>query len=151
MLTNRRVVTGHNEDGASCVIFDSTMDTLPVPYPPVSLAWVTDGLVASNEGADDTCTAVPSIELWNAHNAKFILMEMQPGDEHPTHQTDTVDFAVVLSGRVRLTLDTEEVILGPGDLMVDRGARHAWTVHGDEPAVMVSVIVPAHPRSGKDA
>ena len=43
------------------------------------------------------------------------------------HTTDTVDFAVILSGEVYLELDDgAEVLLKAGDCVVQNGTRHAW-------------------------
>ncbi len=148
MLTNRRVVTGHNADGKSNILFDSTIDALPMAFPPVSLIWATDGLLANNETTGETCSTPPSVEFFNEHRAKFFLMEMNPGDVYDWHQTNTIDFGVVISGTLILTLEDGEVVLGPGDLMVDRGGRHKWGVVGDEPAVLAAVILPADPIPG---
>lgn len=145
MISNRRVVTGHDADGRSCVLFDGRIDELPLANPKVAVAWSTGTLPASNVGNADTCDAVPSVEMFNGDGAKFLLMAMDPGDEHPFHKTDTVDFAVVLRGRILLTLETGEVLLGPGDLVVDRGALHGWKAVGDEPALMAATIIPARP------
>jgi hypothetical protein len=60
---------------------------------------------------------------------------------HPAmHLTSTIDVIVVVSGRVRLLLDADERVLGPGDVVLQRGTNHAWVCEGDEPAVMVAVL-----------
>jgi quercetin dioxygenase-like cupin family protein len=41
---------------------------------------------------------------------------------------------------VRLLLDADERVLGPGDVVLQRGTNHAWVCEGDEPAVMVAVL-----------
>ena len=61
---------------------------------------------------------------------------------HPAmHLTSTIDVIVVVSGRVRLLLDADERVLGPGDVVMQRGTNHAWVCEGDEPAVMVAVLM----------
>ncbi|MGW4561753.1 cupin domain-containing protein [Streptomyces sp. NPDC004561] len=147
MIRNRRVVTGHDADGRSCVIFDSSMDTLPVSNSKVALVWTTDAVPASNEGSAETCATPVDLDLFNGDGAKFVLFEMEPGDEIPMHQTTTIDYAVVIRGQVLLTLESGSVVMGPGDVMVDRGALHAWGAHGDEPAVMAATLIPAKPLS----
>lgn len=42
------------------------------------------------------------------------------------HRTDTVDCDVVISGSITLGLETEEVVLDAGDLVVIPGLAHAW-------------------------
>lgn len=59
------------------------------------------------------------------------------------HKTSSVDYDVVLRGRLTLVLDSGEYELGPGDAVIVRGDRHAWRNYGSEPAVMAVVSVSA--------
>lgn len=50
------------------------------------------------------------------------------------HRTPTVDFAVVLSGRVELELDSgDRTTLSAGDTLVQNGTSHAWLNVGRAP------------------
>jgi hypothetical protein len=61
---------------------------------------------------------------------------------HPgMHLTKTVDIVSVQSGRIKLILEDGETILGPGDIVIQRGTNHAWEVVGDEPVVCLGVLV----------
>lgn len=52
---------------------------------------------------------------------------------------------VVLAGKIGLELDDgAEVLLGPGDVVVQNGTRHRWHNRGTEPATMVVVVIGAH-------
>jgi hypothetical protein len=56
-------------------------------------------------------------------------MHVEDGDEPGMHRTDSTDFGVVLSDNVVLELDDGvEVLLSPGNVVVQNGARHvgAW-------------------------
>jgi mannose-6-phosphate isomerase-like protein (cupin superfamily) len=57
------------------------------------------------------------------------------------HTTGTVDYVMVLEGEVTLELDTGEVLLGPGDCVVQRGTRHAWRNRSGGPVRMVAVML----------
>jgi mannose-6-phosphate isomerase-like protein (cupin superfamily) len=60
-----------------------------------------------------------------------------PQAPHPYMQkTKTLDFCLVLEGRVTLVLDLEEVHLQAGDTVVQRGTNHAWSNRSDEPCVI---------------
>jgi quercetin dioxygenase-like cupin family protein len=60
------------------------------------------------------------------------------------HRTDTTDFGVLLSGNIVAELDDgAEVLLSPGDVLVQNGTRHRWRVVGDAPATMASFIIGA--------
>ncbi len=48
---------------------------------------------------------------------------MEPGGTQ-WHTTNTMDFGVVISGRIILELDDGAHELGPGDCVVQRGTRH---------------------------
>jgi mannose-6-phosphate isomerase-like protein (cupin superfamily) len=57
------------------------------------------------------------------------------------HQSNTIDWIVVLSGKLSLELDNgQEVELNPGDCVVQNGTRHAWHNRGSEPTVMLGAI-----------
>jgi mannose-6-phosphate isomerase-like protein (cupin superfamily) len=57
------------------------------------------------------------------------------------HTTRTVDYVMVLDGEISLELDTGEVLLKPGDCVVQRNTRHAWRNRSDRPVKMVAVMV----------
>ena len=57
------------------------------------------------------------------------------------HQTSTLDAIVIIRGRVRLILDDGERVLGPGDVVVQRGTNHAWTCEGGEPVLMAAILM----------
>ena len=48
------------------------------------------------------------------------------------HRTRTLDYAVVIAGEIVLVLDDSEVVLGPGEVVVQRGTDHAWENRTDK-------------------
>ena len=64
------------------------------------------------------------------------------------HRTDSIDLVQILSGHITLMLDEDEVDLGPGDFVVQRGTWHAWSNRGDEPCVFQAMMIATEPRSG---
>ena len=55
------------------------------------------------------------------------LMEHMEVDAPGMHTTDSVDYGIILDGKVTLELDdNESVELEAGDLVVQNGTRHAW-------------------------
>ena len=62
--------------------------------------------------------------------------------KHPAmHKTETVDYIILLKGDVTLILDEEEVDLKPFDVVVQRGTNHAWVNNGNEPALLIAVLI----------
>ncbi len=61
---------------------------------------------------------------------------------HPLmHKTETIDFAMCVSGEIYLVLDDSEVLMKPGDTCVQRGTNHAWSNRSDEDCYMMFVLV----------
>ena len=66
-------------------------------------------------------------------------------DNPGMHTTDTIDFEYIVSGEIVLELDDgAEVVLHPGDTVVQNGTRHRWHNRSSEPAVYVAFLVGAH-------
>jgi mannose-6-phosphate isomerase-like protein (cupin superfamily) len=98
-----------------------------------------DGGAGVPEGVD-VAAALAQLE----EQLPGLAQHMEP-DEPGMHTTATVDFEVVLSGRVTLELDDgASVDLAPGDTVVQNGTRHRWSNPGDEPAVLAVFIAGAH-------
>jgi quercetin dioxygenase-like cupin family protein len=47
------------------------------------------------------------------------------------HRTRTLDYVVMIEGELVLILDDSEVVLKPGDVVVQRGTDHAWENRSD--------------------
>lgn len=63
---------------------------------------------------------------------------------HPMmHTTSTIDYVVVLKGRVTLLLDEGEVPLSPFDVVVQRGTNHYWLNQNSDPALLMGVLLDA--------
>lgn len=128
--------------------------------------WVTDRHPARLEGVRETLDAPHTLEPppggsvcrvvtfppdagWRAtvsgrEVAAFFAAMGSPGASayspqapHPYMQkTRTLDFCLVIEGEITLVLDTAEVHLGAGDIVVQRGTRHAWSNRSDRPCVV---------------
>jgi mannose-6-phosphate isomerase-like protein (cupin superfamily) len=81
----------------------------------------------------------------------FRLVEYGPGVAPRNHRTDSVDYAVVLSGEIDMEMDGTMVHLWAGDVLVQRGTIHNWINRGTVPCVIAFVLVAAKPveRAGK--
>jgi len=167
----RRVVTGHDGDGVAIVESDTTaVQILQRPNRPgVTLTnfWLSDGTPAEYDGETETCTG-PFILHPPANGSVFRCVEFMPEDpevmakldgksafaemgasanivegaRHPfMHRTDSLDYAIILSGEIHMLLDEEDVHLKAGDVVIQRGTNHAWSNRGTEPCVIAFVLV----------
>lgn len=138
----RRVVTGLDGDGKSCVVIDGAVPQMS----PINAAfvWRTEGYPADNSGNSDT--AVPyDVELLHTDGSNFAVCEFPPNTDALMHATDTIDYLVIMSGAVTLVLEDGEAELGAGDFVIDRGVIHGWRNDHDEPCIAAVVNLPAHP------
>ncbi len=161
----RRVVTGHDGDGRSVVVFNDVHD-----YKRRIQIWTTEGSPADNSGTvTDTAQRETRLEA-PPQGSMFWLVELPPSleidpeaadataerlaaegavthsDSRPgMHTTRTIDYMVVLDGEVTLLLDEGEVTLHKYDTVVQRGTAHHWENRGTEPARLAFVLLDAQP------
>ena len=137
----RRVVTGLDDAGRSCVVIDGPLVGLG---PTTGLAWSVDALPADNSGAADGAVRPFSLDLLQS-GATFMVAEHPPGRQPHWHSIDAVAYVVVLKGAMVLALESGEVRVQAGDLVVNRGVMHDWRAEGPESAMIAVVTVPALP------
>jgi hypothetical protein len=168
----RRIVTGVNAAGRSCILSDTLFPAEAVaPGQPVRVGlWVTDSAPASNEGTRDptpdgvimrtppdhrggTVVRITDIAPDNAHaydpeNLRRRRCKTTPdrSAKHPGfHATDTVDYAICLEGEVWAVLDEDETLMRPGDVLIQRGTYHAWSNRSDRICRMAFILIDAEP------
>ena len=138
-MKSRRVVTGHNQDGRSIVKWDTEIEGQPgrAGFENVPL-WATDQLPA-RLSEEDPNTWDLGTSLGNG--SIFRICRYEPGVAGRWHKTDSIDYAIVLSGEMWMELDEQEVHLRPGDVVVQRSTIHNWVNRGTEPCVMVFILI----------
>ena len=167
----RRIITGHNKHGKSIITMDGPpARSIGEDVGGLFELWNTDGNdVNSSDDIDradeDIILSPPD------GGTKFRYFQINPLPEgvpeeimqeiaadafekigaanhridtskHPAmHKTDTVDYIILLKGDVTLILDEEEIDLKPFDVVVQRGTNHAWVNNGNDPALLIAVLV----------
>jgi mannose-6-phosphate isomerase-like protein (cupin superfamily) len=64
------------------------------------------------------------------------------GGRHPLmHRTETIDYAIVLSGEITMVMDACDVVLKAGDVLIQCGTNHAWSNRSGSPAVVAFVLI----------
>jgi quercetin dioxygenase-like cupin family protein len=66
------------------------------------------------------------------------------------HRTDSVDYAIILTGEIYMLLDDEDVLLKAGDVVIQRGTNHAWSNRGTETCIIAFVLVDGVTRRDAD-
>lgn len=175
----RRVLTGHDRDGSSTIIADGLAPNVKeMPsFPGLALTdlWETVSSPADNDGHADAAARPVHLEPPRSGTI-FRIVEFPPDSARPKdsdgaagfkaigaahaqdkrsadpmmHKTSTIDYIVVLKGEIYAVLETGETLLRPGDVFIQRGTNHSWSVRGNEPCVIAVVLVNARPvRAGK--
>ena len=173
----RRVLTGHDAEGKSTVIADgqapNVKEMASMPGLALTDLWETTGAPASNTGGTDAAARPVHLEP-PKNGTLFRIVEFPPDSQWRNradareafdsidaghapdrsssdpmmHKTNTVDYIVVLKGEIHAVLDKGETLLRPGDVFIQRGTNHSWSVRGNEPCVIAVVLVNAAPVSG---
>ena len=139
MMKIRRVVTGHNPEGKSVVKWDSEIQAIRgrQGFSQVPL-WATRQLPARLTDEDPVTWEIGTSM---AGGSVFRIARYEPGVAKRWHRTDSVDYAVVLSGELWMELDEKEVHLKAGDVVIQRGTIHNWVNRGTEPCVVAFILI----------
>ncbi len=133
MNSLRRVITGLDTQGRSCVLIDG---------PSSQVIWSTDETLADNNSTED---AGGGTFRFPSRGTLFFYTDFPPGVDAPMHATDTIDYVVVVSGEIVFITETGETLLRAGDVLVDRGIMHGWRNDSDKPCRIMFAFSPAHP------
>src|SRR5436305_15144263 len=139
-LQIRRVVTGHDASGRAIVEMDEVAKNLVSSRPGATacVVWTTEGFPVDNTGEEDAGLRKTGTTLDNG--TVFRILELAPGVTPRNHRTDSIDYAVVMSGEVGMVLDDTPVHLKAGDVLLRRGASHVWGNCGTESCVSAVVL-----------
>ncbi|MDH3445002.1 MAG: cupin domain-containing protein [Deltaproteobacteria bacterium] len=144
-LQLRRVVTGHDANGRAVVSIDEVSKNITSSRPGQSacVVWTTEAFPVNNTG--DIDQGLRKVGTTLSNGTVFRVVEFGPGVAGRVHRTDSVDYAVVMSGEIDMELDDSVVHIKAGDVLVQRGTIHNWVNHGTMPCVIAFVLVDAKP------
>lgn len=147
----RRIVTGFDNNGKSVITSDGPAPQAACWNDPQwgkgYQAWVIRDIPSALKDTDDPVkNGYDTLEPPEAGLVARITTWL-PGVKYPMHQTNTTDFGIVISGKLQLGLESDSTVIGPGDVVVQRGTPHSWTVVGDKPCTIAFILVDA--KKGK--
>jgi quercetin dioxygenase-like cupin family protein len=143
-LNIRRVVTGHDANGKAVVKIDDVGAHAGSGRPHMTrqLIWTTDD-VPVRFSDDDTDKGAREIGTTIKNGSVFRVVEYGPGVTPRNHRTDSIDYAVVMSGEIDMEMDDTVVHLKAGDVLVQQATIHNWVNNGTEPCVIAFVLISA--------
>ena len=141
----RRVVTGHDAQGRAVVKIDEVSKNITSNRPGASacVVWTTESFPVNN--TSDVDEALREVGTTLKNGTVFRVIEFAPGVAPRNHRTDSIDYAVVVSGEIDMELDNSAVHLRAGDVLVQRSTIHNWVNRSTEPCVMAFVLIDAKP------
>ena len=145
-LQVRRVVTGHDNEGRAVVTIDEVSQNLRSARPRATacVVWTSQGFPIDNTG--DADEGLRETGTTHDNGTVFRILELQPGNSPRVHRTDSLDYAVIMSGEIDMELDDgKSVHLKAGDVLVQRGTIHNWVNKGTAPCVIAFVLIAAKP------
>jgi hypothetical protein len=173
--SQRRIVTGHDAEGNSIIVSDGLAPNLVQPAATPNMAmidlWETTGSPASNEGNVDAADRKMPLsppksgtilrilhlppekerdfskvgEVFAQWGERHVLGKAKP-KRYPTfHETNTIDYAIVLEGEVWALMDIGETLMKQGDILIQRGTHHAFANRSDKPVRIAFVLIDAAP------
>jgi quercetin dioxygenase-like cupin family protein len=139
----RRVVTGHDDTGRAVVQRDDRLDNPRNLRPGHEsyVIWTTDSVPADSRDPADGKDREVGRAL--ERGTVFRITRYEPGVASSPHETESIDYAVVLAGEIEMVLDDETVKLSAGDVVVQRATRHDWRNTGTEPCLIAFCLVGA--------
>lgn len=141
----RRVVTGHDDAGRAVIRSDERFPTEDIHLGGAAfvLIWMAPDLPVDNNDEVDGRGRDAGLTLKGGSVIRVV--DMHPGGASPMHRTNSLDYGIVLSGKLELELDDgAKTLLGPGDIVVQRGTIHLWrNPSPDEPCRIVFVLTEA--------
>ena len=145
-LKIRRVVTGHDAKGHAKVEVDEIAKNVISNRPGAEscVVWSTKGFPVDNDGFNDPTQA--SFKTTVEGGTVFRIVHYSPGVTPRNHRTDSIDYAVVISGEIDMELDDGVVAhLKAGDVLVQRGTIHNWINTGSAPCVIAFALIDGKP------
>ena len=146
-----------------------------IPSFGVTEIWSTDSTPADNQSAKDPCkmpvqlappkkgsvirvVEFPPDKLWirsadrdsafgsMGKSGAQALAHDASASRHPMmHRTQTIDYAIVLSGEIWALMDVGETKMRTGDILIQRGTNHAWSNRSTKPCLVAFVLIDAKP------
>ena len=168
----RRVVTGHDDSGKAVVAMDGAASARWARLGGLvsTQLWRTAEMPVDNMADGDPVTGeiktppppngsvfrvtefppvTDEVDKLEHSSVAASLGAIPVGDiknKHPfQHRTNSVDYAIVLSGEIDMLLDDSEVHVTAGDVIIQRGTNHAWVNRGTEPCRIAFILIDAEP------
>lgn len=123
----RRVVTGHTQEGTAIFTSDQSFETTIIPSGDAAMTtiWITATVPADCNDTTDGRERDAGTTLRGGSVIRVV--DMLPNASSPLHRTSSIDYGIVISGKIELELDKQVFkTIEAGGIIVQRGTIHRW-------------------------
>ena len=148
MLTPiRRVVTGHTKEGTAIFSSDESFETVVIPTGDAAMATIWTTAMVPADCNDETDGRNREAGTTLKGGSVIRVVDMLPNASSPMHRTNSIDYGIVISGKIELELDNGVFkIVEAGGIIVQRGTIHKWrNPSSTDVCRIVFVLVEAKP------
>ena len=148
-MTNpiRRVVTGHSDEGTAVFVSDNEYETIVIPSGDAAMTTIWTTATVPADLNDETDGRERDAGTTLKGGSVIRIVDMLPNASSPMHRTDSIDYGIVMSGKIELELDNQVFkIIEAGGIIIQRGTIHKWrNPSADEICRIVFVLTEAKP------
>lgn len=141
----RRVVTSDDAAGRGVLLADGEpTNSIVLNGTRITRLWEAPGLPAALPLAGDAGATAGNAYREGFAGTSFYVAELPGGARAPSipmHRNRTLDYMAILSGRIVLRIESRELELGPGDVIVQGGNLHTFENRWEESCLLLFVVV----------
>jgi quercetin dioxygenase-like cupin family protein len=143
----RRVVTGHDNAGDAIFTSDNQYETIVIPSGDAAMATIWTTATVPADLNDETEGRERDAGTTLKGGSVIRVVDMLPNAASPMHRTSSIDYGIVMSGKIELELDNNVFkTMEAGDIIIQRGTIHKWrNPSSDEICRIIFVLTEAKP------
>ncbi|TIX41663.1 MAG: cupin domain-containing protein [Mesorhizobium sp.] len=159
----RRIVTGLDDNGRSTFVGDGptrarfasdayTVNqiwqaaSVPTPVMAENTLGDSPSFAPPPNGYTYVVTTFPPDSSWDYEGGYAKALSdwgagdsLDENDPPGMHTTDSIDIVTIISGEIWAIVETGETLMKPGDTLVQRGTKHAWSNRSDKDCVIAAL------------
>jgi quercetin dioxygenase-like cupin family protein len=141
----RRVVTGHTKEGIAIFTADDQFETIVIPSGDAAMATIWTTATVPADCNDETDGRLRDAGTTLKGGSVIRIVDMLPNASSPFHRTSSIDYGIVISGKIELELDNQVFkTIEAGGIIVQKGTIHKWrNPSSDEICRIVFVLTEA--------
>jgi quercetin dioxygenase-like cupin family protein len=123
----RRVVTGHSKEGEAVFTDDEEFETQVIATGDAAMATIWTTATVPADCNDEIDGRLRDAGTTLKGGSVIRVVDMLPGANSPMHRTSSIDYGIVISGKIELELENNIFkTVEAGGIIIQRGTIHKW-------------------------